>query len=202
MYVLILDNLTNSSSVATLGVCLGLASHWFYFIHGEHHLHAQLLARVAIFSPALFLVALVTWLRLPLGASLTATATLFSCFHASLFTSILVYRYFFHPLRRFPGPTLAKLSKLYHFRLCLRENNCIILAKWHARYGPIVRVGPNELSLMHPDAIPAIYGSQSQCRRAPWYDMAHPNVSLQSSRDQVLHDRRRRVWDKGFSIKG
>lgn len=42
------------------------------------------------------------------------TACLFAIgYFTSLYASILVYRAFFHPLHHFPGPRLAKLTKLW-----------------------------------------------------------------------------------------
>lgn len=70
------------------------------------------------------------------------TAGLISlAFMAGLMTSMVVYRCLFHPLNQFPGPPLARVSKLYHAYQCLTQNSYEILAQWHAQYGPAVRVG-------------------------------------------------------------
>ncbi|KAJ5517182.1 hypothetical protein N7527_008742, partial [Penicillium freii] len=43
-----------------------------------------------------------------------------------------------------------------------------------------------------------IYGAGSKCRKAAWYDLVHPVVSLQTTRDKSLHDQRRRIWSGAF----
>lgn len=74
-----------------------------------------------------------------------------------LFTVYVAYYIFFHPLAGFPGPTLAALSntwKTYHIlRLDLHE----AILKLHYLYGPVVRVGPNDLHFWDAKAVPAIY---------------------------------------------
>ena len=55
---------------------------------------------------------------------------------------------------------------------------------------------------MDPEAVEAIMGSRSTCTKSAWYDMGMPLVSLHQCRDRATHDKRRRVWDRGFSMKG
>lgn len=59
----------------------------------------------------------------------------------ALMMSIATYRLFFHRLRNCPGPFWAGVTKLYHAYLCVHESNFRILARWHEKYGPVVRVG-------------------------------------------------------------
>ncbi|RDL29909.1 Uncharacterized protein BP5553_10536 [Venustampulla echinocandica] len=67
----------------------------------------------------------------------------------------------------------------------------------------VYRIGPNELSILDPDAIPAIHSSGSKCIKSAWYDViAGPNPSLQTTRDRATHNRRRKLWEQAFSIKG
>ncbi|KAJ5751603.1 hypothetical protein N7520_008520 [Penicillium odoratum] len=71
----------------------------------------------------------------------------------------------------------------------------------HRQYGPIVRTGPCDLSIAHPQGVRLIYGPQSPCTKNAFYDMSYPAQSLLSFREKPLHDRRRRVWSPGFSEK-
>lgn len=133
--------LQTPQSQATLGLALGVASHWTYFIHGEHHLQAPILFLLACLGP----IGLVAWLSLGAQVSVTAaiatSSWVFGSFFAGLFASIATYRLFFHQLCRFPGPRLASISKLYHAYRCGQTNNYQILADLHQTYGPVVRVG-------------------------------------------------------------
>jgi hypothetical protein len=47
-----------------------------------------------------------------------------------------------------------------------------------------------------------IHGPRSKCIKSVAYDATLPLMSLHQTRDRAEHDRRRRVWDKGFSTKG
>lgn len=66
--------------------------------------------------------------------------------------SFLFYNLFLHPLRRFPGARLSRatvLPKLYYLS---RGKLIYHIQDLHKRYGPVVRVAPNELSFTDPRA--------------------------------------------------
>ncbi|KAJ9649339.1 hypothetical protein H2199_000114 [Coniosporium tulheliwenetii] len=65
----------------------------------------------------------------------------------------------------------------------------------HQQYGDFVRLGPSELSVIHPGAVSAIHSPKSACSKGPWYNVLHPMVSLQTIRSKPEHVRRRKVWD-------
>lgn len=125
-----------------------------------------------------------------------------SAFFIGLWGSMTVYRVLFHRLRTFPGPFGARVSKLWHVAQLGKYDNYKRLDKWHHQYGDYVRIGPSELSIVDPDAVEAVMGARSTCTKAPWYDIADPLVSMHQCRDRALHDKRRRTWDRGFSVKG
>ncbi|EGU72830.1 hypothetical protein FOXB_16662 [Fusarium oxysporum f. sp. conglutinans Fo5176] len=58
-----------------------------------------------------------------------------------------VYRLWFHPLRRIPGPFLAKVTSLYFVPSTFKNDRVYRLRALHNKHGPAVRVGPNEVSL-------------------------------------------------------
>lgn len=64
-------------------------------------------------------------------------------------------------------------------------------------------IGPGELSIASPNAANAILGPSSTCLRSPWYENdAGIMQSLLTIRDPHLHESRRRIWDRAFSVKG
>ncbi|KAJ5675976.1 hypothetical protein N7462_008873 [Penicillium macrosclerotiorum] len=74
----------------------------------------------------------------------------------------------------------------------------------HQRYGDFVRTGPREISINRPSAVLTINGPQSSCTKSPWYSHVSDDstqISLNSTRDPYVHRRRRKAWDRGFSIK-
>ncbi|KAH9169509.1 high nitrogen upregulated cytochrome P450 monooxygenase 2 [Lactarius sanguifluus] len=101
-----------------------------------------------------------------------------------------------HPLAKYPGPIIAKSSKgkgdLH------RQYKSL-----HDRYGDVVRVGPNELSIRDPSLIPAILGQVviwlltiSHCQLLDWHN--RPG-SVVSQRDPVKHFHQRKPWNRAFS---
>lgn len=70
----------------------------------------------------------------------------------------LLYQCFFHPLSRYPGPLLAKFTDYWRFRDVRRRRSHLTRVELHERHGPVVRVGPNTLSISDPAYIPKIYG--------------------------------------------
>ncbi|KIX97850.1 uncharacterized protein Z520_06628 [Fonsecaea multimorphosa CBS 102226] len=73
-----------------------------------------------------------------------------------LLTTILkiIYRLTLHPLARFPGPKLAAITNLYAVNHDLITKDSLVkhLKALHDKYGPIVRVRPNELHIFDWDA--------------------------------------------------
>ncbi|KAN0108780.1 cytochrome P450 [Hyaloscypha variabilis] len=190
--------------VAVIGAILGLASHLGFFIHGEHHMQTTKITAFFIIAP--FVLFAIT-VRESSGHSyleaskITAVGTV--SYFTALSTSILVYRAFFHPLRNFPGPFSAKLSKITHvFKIAKDSKNYLLNEVMFEKYGEFVRVGPNELITNSPEAVPVVMGVSSKCTKAPWYEcVSYPNTSLHLTRSRIEHDKRRKIWDRGFSAK-
>lgn len=92
----------------------------------------------------------------------------------------IVYQRYLHPLAKYPGPFFASLTDLWQVNQFLSLQQPYNLTELHMKYGPIVRYGPDKLSITHESAIPVIY--QKSARLMPkteFYDAygaAHPNV--------------------------
>jgi len=133
--------------MATRVVCGGAAaagalSHWTYFIRGEHHLDAPIILRLALLLPALTIVGLWQITSMTFVQSTIWTAQVVACYSTALWTSIIVYRVFFHRLKSFPGPLGASVSKLWHVnKLAPRSDNYMLLERLHETYGDFVRTG-------------------------------------------------------------
>lgn len=77
--------------------------------------------------------------------------------------------YFRPHLRQLPGPFLARFTRFYKVYISLKGDSHIEHQKLHKRYGPIVRTGPNSVSIGDAAMIPEIYlqGSLYQKARFP-----------------------------------
>ncbi|KAI3392598.1 hypothetical protein diail_5472 [Diaporthe ilicicola] len=126
-------------------------------------------------------------------------------FNFAVFLSIGLYRVFFHRLRKFPGPSLAKVSRFYSaYKASQDLKYCEHVREWKQEYGDFIRTGPRELAIIRKSAVPLIYGPESKCRKSTWYgqvDTDPAKCSIHMTRDHEQHKRRRRVWDRGFAIK-
>jgi hypothetical protein len=102
----------------------------------------------------------------PLVLVVKMLALFFSLGLLSLFT-VAIYRLIFHPLARVPGPRAAAISTIW--QAChVRDGRSRELGKTlHKKYGPVVRVGPNEVWFNSGEAFKNIYG-MSFCRYYCW----------------------------------
>ena len=70
---------------------------------------------------------------------------------------LTVYRLYFHPLARYPGPTLCAVSRLPFLHYLQSGHLVQKTHELHCKYGEIVRLAPNELSFTNPQAWQDIY---------------------------------------------
>ncbi|KAI1774013.1 cytochrome P450 [Hypoxylon cercidicola] len=71
----------------------------------------------------------------------------------------VLYNYLFHPLRRFPGPLLWRITPFPRAVALFRGTLALDVAKFQRRYGPVVRIGPSELAFITADAWKDVYGA-------------------------------------------
>lgn len=193
-----------SSSFYALGIAAlaGTLSHLGYFIRGEHHRHVPLYVGSAF---TIFVLTSSLQVRLyscALEQAFINTSGMMAIYLIALFSSIVIYRVFFHPLRHFPGPRSMAITKLAHVFRARKLDNHYQMDQLHRDFGDFVRTGPNELSIFTPQAYNVLHGSQSKCTKAAWYDVLKPNHTMHSTRDKAVHVRQKRVWDQAFSQKG
>jgi hypothetical protein len=62
----------------------------------------------------------------------------------------VVYLLRLHPLSNVPGPTIAALTDLWKTHAVSKKSFSTILHEQHAKYGDVVRIGPNEVGSHKP----------------------------------------------------
>jgi hypothetical protein len=72
----------------------------------------------------------------------------------------VLYSIFLHPLRKVPGPFLAQFTELWRSTRYFQGTWHIDILKLHRQYVPVVRVAPNEVSIVSPDLIKTVYSHQ------------------------------------------
>jgi tryprostatin B 6-hydroxylase len=185
---------------AISAVVVGITTHLVYFVQGEHHLYGTTyLQIIAATVPATICIIFRTH-QSSIGDAMTEATFLLGCYLLGLYSSLLIYRLLFHPLKNFPGPVGNKLGNLW-FSFQLGNGDAYKkVFRLHEKYGDFVRVGSSDLSIVHPKAMAVIYGTGTKCGRAAFYN-SDPVPSLIQTRDKKAHDARRRIWSPAFSDK-
>ncbi|KAF2872237.1 cytochrome P450 [Massariosphaeria phaeospora] len=183
------------------GLC-GILSHLLFFIRGEIFYSVPFIARVYFGSYVLLVSLEYGTFDMQLYHALTTASLIAAAYTSSLFASIIVYRCFFHRLKQFPGPPLAKLSKFYLVWHTARNlQQCLYLEELHKKYEDFIRTGPEEVTVFTPDGIEPLYGIRTRCSKSSWWNMPWPEVSMISTRSKQDHAMGRKAWEKGFGIK-
>lgn len=73
---------------------------------------------------------------------------------------IIYYRYF-HPLRHFPGPFWASVTRLWIAYHNIKADECEVELALHRKYGPVLRVTPTLLLVSDATKLPEVYNRQS-----------------------------------------
>lgn len=73
--------------------------------------------------------------------------------------SIALYRLFLAPLARLPGPALSALTRLPLIFVEFTGRRSAWIHALHVKYGPVVRVAPDEVSFATREAAKEIYTS-------------------------------------------
>ncbi|KAK4935523.1 hypothetical protein LTR10_023434 [Elasticomyces elasticus] len=108
----------------------------------------------------------------------------------------LIYNTSFHHLSSFPGPVLARYTRLWLVCQTLRQRRHSVDVILHKRYGPIVRIAPNELLISDARYFKLIYGIGSHFTKSAWYRaMDHDaedgfNLLAESNMKKYWHQRR------------
>jgi hypothetical protein len=126
---------------------------------------------------------------------------------SALGTSILVYRLVLpiHPLHHIPGPLSAKSTQLCQFYSLFKGRPRVDQRRLHERYGPVIRIGPNEVSVADTSALSAIFGAKSW-QKGKGYSFtasggaATSETALSAIREHKEHTTRRKIWDRAFAI--
>lgn len=193
--------LTDMSVSHYASLLCGVASFPMYFVRGEHHLYIKLYLQVLINTVTLATLGHSYLTEISISSAATEVLGHAGCLLLGLYGARAVYRLWFHPLRKFAGPTGAKLTSFWLSWQVRRGDTFRQIKTLHDQHGSFIRTGPNNLSISHPKAVQVIYGPGSKCTKSSWYDSTWPMVSLNTMRDKKLHDERRRIWSTAFGDK-
>ncbi|KAI9146957.1 putative cytochrome p450 protein [Paramyrothecium foliicola] len=123
-------------------------------------------------------------------------------FYLFLFYLVLLfsYRLVFHPLRRYPGPFLAKLTDAYGGFHAVRKRFHLITYDAHQKFGKVIRLGPNRLVFNSAEALHDIY-QNPRVNKAEVYKLSRmiPLPSTFDTLDLDDHRRKRKIISQPIS---
>ncbi|KAK5146036.1 hypothetical protein LTR04_001131, partial [Oleoguttula sp. CCFEE 6159] len=138
-----------------------------------------------------------------MSASIILIATqyywaLLAGFVTSYVVVVVVYRRFFHPLAKMPGPFLPAVTMLY--RSYYNRQYYKRIEQMHEKYGPVIRTSPNEIHLMDPENYDRIYSSPSRYEKpAAVYDSYLSPAAAFATPSNEVHRVRRAALNPMFS---
>ncbi|KAI1111252.1 cytochrome P450 [Nemania sp. NC0429] len=122
-------------------------------------------------------------------------ATCIICLIVAHLVLLGTYRLRFHPLKSHPGPVFAKLSGLYGAFYAYRKELHWQTLSDHARFGPVVRQGPNKLVFNTTRALHDIYLNDRVTKsRAYLVSQRAPDVyGVFNAIDKQMHQGKRKL---------
>ncbi|KDR74133.1 hypothetical protein GALMADRAFT_250969 [Galerina marginata CBS 339.88] len=187
---------TRFSDVTLRALFCGLTLHFLFNKLEDRYIVA--LKRILIIAPILSVPPLYS------SSMMSAVVVSYAIAYATLIVSVLVYRLSpFHPLAKYPGPFLAKCTQFWSVYHSYTGKTHLNFLSLHRRYGPIVRTGPNQLSICEVDAVQSILGADGLAKGPIWAGRHSPkrkNYSIISIRNTNEHLQRRKVWNRAFGM--
>ncbi|KAJ5731666.1 uncharacterized protein N7483_006174 [Penicillium malachiteum] len=111
-------------------------------------------------------------------------------------------RAIFSPLKNIPGPFWTRFTSLWYFKQLYNGKFEHENIRLHQKYGPIVRIAPNQYSISDVSAIKTVYGSGSKFPKSAWYDgWKHPQQwTVFADRDIKRHSDTRKRFTSLYSM--
>ncbi|KAF1959746.1 cytochrome P450 [Byssothecium circinans] len=117
-----------------------------------------------------------------------------------------IHRVYFHPLAKFPGYKLDAATRIPQHIATWKGEWYKRIAESHRKYGYVVRIAPDELSFIDPEAWKDVYGHGTKGTRgsAPHKTWERYSATLEKSVSLVSaqkddHTRIRRIFASAFS---
>lgn len=113
----------------------------------------------------------------------------------------IFYRLFLHPLARIPGPKLAAVSLWYEIYYDVFRHGRYVfkIMELHKKYGPIIRIAPNEVHIADPDYLDKLYDTRK--RNKPPENSLMIEESVAGTVHYELHRKRRQAMLSYFNPK-
>ncbi|KAK4223596.1 putative cytochrome P450 pisatin demethylase-like protein [Podospora fimiseda] len=120
------------------------------------------------------------------------------------YISWVVYARWFHPYSKYPGPFLASISRLWIAKEVAQARGDRVVKALHDKYGPIIRIAPDEVHILDPTAIKTLYGAGTAFTKTDFYTAFHAHWARYPEHfvatDETMHSQRRRLVNHIYSM--
>jgi hypothetical protein len=134
-----------------------------------------------------------------------ALAILTTHWAAILLSSILLrslYKRYASPLRQYPGPFLASITRLWKVKSTASGRTHLDHIALHRKYGPVVRIAPNEVSISSPEAARTLLSAGKRFFKTPFYGVFPPpeNPDIFTETREDVHAMKKRVANVPYGM--
>jgi len=151
--------------------------------------------------------AVLLFLLVRTNSSTTAVISSFAginfVYFSSLIVTTVIYRLYFHPLRHLPGHKIAAASKLHEAYLNASGQFSFNTRALHKLYGPVIRTGPNHVSITSLSALRLLIPTPNHRQRGPTNEIGKlfgdGSGNVATTRDNNQHKLWRPTWEKAFT---
>ncbi|KAL1900637.1 hypothetical protein Sste5346_002362 [Sporothrix stenoceras] len=119
-----------------------------------------------------------------------------------LFVSRLLYKRYASPLRRYPGPWLASVSRLWKVISTASTNTQWQHIDLHRKYGRVVRIAPDEVSIASPEAARLVLSAGKHFYKTDFYGVFPPpeNPDIFTEVREHVHAQKKKVANVPYSM--
>ncbi|KAI1078693.1 cytochrome P450 [Whalleya microplaca] len=119
-----------------------------------------------------------------------------------LITVRLLYKRYASPLRSYPGPFLASCSRLWKIMSTASERTHLEHIELHRKYGPIVRIAPNEVSFSSPQIARTVLSAGKRFYKTDFYGVFPPpeNPDIFTETREDVHAMKKKVANVPYSM--
>ncbi|KAI1313235.1 cytochrome P450 [Xylaria venustula] len=116
--------------------------------------------------------------------------------------SRMIYRRYASPLRSIPGPFLASCTRLWKLKSTISENTQWEHLDLHRKYGPVVRIGPSEVSFSSPQVARNLLSAGKRFYKTDFYSVFPPpeNPDIFTEIREEVHAMKKKVANVPYSM--
>lgn len=113
-----------------------------------------------------------------------------------------LYNHLSSPLRQYPGPWLARYTRLWKTISTASEHTHWDHVELHRKYGPVVRIAPNEVSLSSPEAARTLLSAGKRFYKTKFYYVFPPpeNPDIFTEIREDVHAQKKKVANVPYSM--